>query len=147
MLAQQADSEGRVSGAYSWMMPDGGTMTFSSNSKDHNMIPAAVPSLRGHNNNSYLNNNKNFSDRNNHHVPTGQMRMTNKIDKRWNPKSSDPITGAGYMMRIQGKEVKGLMMKVATKMIIMAGKKSSAKRSRAPAKNDCRQKLCVPTTI
>ena len=104
MLAQQADSDGRVSGAYSWMMPDGGTMTFFSNSKDHNMIPAAVPSLRGHNNNSYLNNNKNFSDRNNNHVPTGQMRMTNKIDKRWNPKSSDPITGAGYMMRIQGKD-------------------------------------------
>ena len=42
---------------------------------------------------------------------------------------------------------KGLIMMVATKMIIMAGKKSSAKRSRAPAKNDCRQKLCVPTTI
>ena len=43
--------------------------------------------------------------------------------------------------------VKGLMMMVAAKMIIMAGKKSSAKRSRALAKNDNQQKLCVPTTI
>ena len=42
---------------------------------------------------------------------------------------------------------KGLMMMMATKMIIMTGKKSPAKRSRASAKNDCRQKLCVPTTI
>ena len=97
MLAQQVDSDGRVSGAYSWIMPDGGTVAFSSSSGDHNMDP--LP--RGYNNN-HLNNNKqqNFSDRDNLSVPTdGQRRQTNK-----RLKSHPDVTGAGYMMRIQGED-------------------------------------------
>ena len=94
MLAQQVDSDGRVSGSYSWMTPDGGTMTFSS--RDQNMDP--VPSQRRYNNN-YLNNKQNFSDRNNLHVPTGQQmrQQTNK-----SLQTSDPVP-AGYIMRVLGK--------------------------------------------
>lgn len=107
MLAQQVDSDGRASGAYSWSMPDGGTMAFSSSSGDHNMDPVPRPSHRGYNNN-HLNNNKqqNFSDRNNLSVPTdGQLRQTNKRLKSHSLVASDPdVTGAGYMMRIQGED-------------------------------------------
>jgi len=101
MLAQQVDSNGRVSGSYSWMMPDGGTMAFSS--RDQNMDP--VPSQSRYNNN-YLNNKQNFSDRNNLHVPTGQqMRQTNanKSSESHSLRTSDPIT-AGYDMRVLGKD-------------------------------------------
>jgi len=96
MLAQQVDSDGRVSGSYFWMTPDGGTMTFSS--RDHKMDP--VPSQRRYNNN-YLNNKQNFSDRrNNLHVPTGQQtrQQTNK-----SLQTSDPVTADGYIMRVLGK--------------------------------------------
>jgi len=100
MLAQQVDSNGRVSGSYSWMMPDGGTMAFSS--KDQNMDP--VPSQSRYNNN-YLNNKQNFSDRNNLHVPTGQqMRQTNKSSKSHSLRTSDPVSTAGYVMRVLGKD-------------------------------------------
>ena len=99
MLAQQVDSNGRVSGSYSWMMPDGGTMAFSS--RDQNMDP--VPSQKRYNNN-YLNNKQNFSDRNNLHVPTGQqMRQTNKSSQSHSLRTSDPVT-AGYDMRVLGKD-------------------------------------------
>ena len=98
MLAQQVDSNGRVSGAYSWAMPDGGTMAFSSG--DHNMDP--VPSHRGHNNN-HLNNKQKFSDRNSLPVPGQQMRqITNKGNEGHSFEASNP--GAGYMMRIQGED-------------------------------------------
>ena len=81
------------------MMPDGGTMAFSS--KDQNMDP--VPSQRRYNNN-YLNNKQNFSDRNNLHVPTGQqMRQTNKSSESHSLRTSDPVT-AGYDMRVLGKD-------------------------------------------
>lgn len=107
MLAQQVDSNGRVSGAYSWIMPDGGTMAFSSSSGDHNMDPVPRPSHHGYNNN-HLNNNKqkNFSDRNNLSVPTdGQQNQTNKRQKSHSLVASGPdVTGAGYMMRIQGED-------------------------------------------
>ena len=105
MLAQQVDSDGRVSGAYSWIMPDGGTMAFSSSSGDHNMDPVPRPSHHGYNNN-HLNNNKqqNFSDRNNLSVPTdGQQGQTNKRLKSHSLVAPD-VTGAGYMMRIQGED-------------------------------------------
>ena len=105
MLAQQVDSDGRVSGAYSWIMPDGGTMAFSSG--DHNMDPVPRPSHHGYNNN-HLNSNKqqNFSDRNNLSVPTdGQQGQTNKRQKSHSLVASDPdVTGAGYMMRIEGED-------------------------------------------
>ena len=75
-------------------------MAFSS--RDQNMDP--VPSQRRYNNN-YLNNKQNFSDRNNLHVPTGQqMRQTNKSSKSHSLRTSDPVSTAGYVMRVLGKD-------------------------------------------
>ena len=107
MLAQQVDSGGQVSGAYSWSMPDGGTMAFSSGSGDHNMDLVPRPSHRGYNNNHLNNKQRNFSDRTNLSVPTDgqQLRQKNKKHKSHSFVASDPdVTGAGYMMRIQGED-------------------------------------------